>query len=172
MLNVFREFRTLRRGNYMRRLLIVAATAVTLAIPSATLMGLSGSAGAANSHASSVTCTKLTGTETGNVTVSGCTPASAKNTSASAKSVSLALGGYLKWASSGQTTKVSKPHLVTTGKACPSGTSEEVATGTVVAGGTSTYTKTGDAFSASVCITKAGTKKGTIAILKGTTVKL
>ena len=146
----------------MRRFATVALTAVALAIPSATLVGIAAPAGAV-SH---VTCTALTGTTSGTVTVSKCTPASTTYKTVTGTSLKLALGGTLKWAPSGKTTIVGKPTLNTKGKACPKGSTEEVATGKVT-GGTSTYTKKGDVFSASVCLT--GSK---VNILKGSKVLL
>ena len=129
----------------MRRFVTVALTAAALAIPSAALVGIAAPAGAV-SH---VTCSTLKGTTTGTVTVGGCLPTQATNKTVSGASSKLAYGGTLKWAPSGKTTIVSKPKL-TTGKACPAGSTEEIATGTVT-GGTSAYTKKGDVFSAKVC---------------------
>lgn len=145
----------------MRRFVTVALTAAALAIPSAALVGIAAPAGAV-SH---VTCSTLTGTTTGTVTVGGCVPTQSTNKTVSGKSSQLAKGGTLKWAPSGKTTIVSKPTL-TTGKACPAGSSEEIATGKVT-GGTSAYTKKGDVFSAKVCI-----KGSKVSILKGSKVLL
>lgn len=145
----------------MRRFVTVALTAAALAIPSAALVGITSPAGAV-SH---VTCSTLTGTTTGTVTVGGCVPTQSTNKTVSGKSTQLASGGTLKWAPSGKTTIVSKPKL-SKGTACPKGSTESIATGTVT-GGTSSYTKKGDVFSAKVCIT--GTK---VSILKGSKVLL
>ena len=147
----------------MRRFVTVALTAAALAIPSAALVGLAAPAGAV-SH---VTCTALTGTEKGSVTVSKCTPASTTYKTVTGTSSKLATGGTLKWAPSGKTTIVSKPKLKAGGTGCASGSTKEVATGTVT-GGTATYTKKGDVFSATVCLAKSGA----VSILKGTKVLL
>jgi hypothetical protein len=149
----------------MRRLIMSATAVVALATPAALLaVGNATPAGAASK--SSVSCTALTGTTKGTVTVSKCTPASATNKTVTGTSLKLATGGTLTWAPSGQTTIVSKPKLTVGGKACAKGSTEEVATGSVT-GGTSKYTKKGDVFSASVCLT--GTK---VNILKGSKVLL
>jgi hypothetical protein len=149
----------------MRRLIMSATAVVALATPAA-LLAVGNAAPAGAAAKSSVTCTALTGTTTGTVTVSKCTPASSTNKTVTGTSIKLATGGTLTWAPSKQTTIVGKPKLTLGGKACPKGSSEEIATGSVT-GGTSKYTKKGDVFSASVCL--SGTK---VSILKNSKVLL
>jgi hypothetical protein len=148
----------------MRRFVAVALTAAAIAVPSATVLAVSGSAEGAATH--SIACSGLSGTETGTVTVSKCLPAKAGYTSVKGTSTKLATGGTLTW-NNGKTTIVGKPKLNLTGKACPKGDTEDTATGSVT-GGTAANTKKGDTFSASVCITKTGA----ISILKNSKVDL
>lgn len=148
----------------MRRFVAVALTAAALAVPSATIIAVSGSAEGAATH--SIACSALSGTEKGTVTVSSCLPAKAGYTSVKGTSTKLATGGTLTW-NNGKTTIVGKPKLNLKGTACPKGDTEDTATG-LVTGGTAANTKKGDTFSASVCITKAGA----ISLLKNTKVDL
>ena len=80
----------------MRRSFVAAATVTALVLPaSITALVLSTPASAAGS---SVTCKKLTGTISSNITISKCTPESKTNKSASAPAASLATGGgTLTW---------------------------------------------------------------------------
>ncbi|HXQ59962.1 MAG TPA: hypothetical protein VN799_07675, partial [Acidimicrobiales bacterium] len=79
----------------MRRLLTAVATVAALAMPaSIAAFTLSSPASAAGS---SVTCKKLTGTITGNITISKCSPKSKTNKSASGVAASLATGGTVTW---------------------------------------------------------------------------
>ena len=159
----------------MRRVILGVATLATLAVPVA--IATVTLAPAANAG-SSLTCTKLKGTETGTVTVSKCSVVSAdKKTykSLSGSALNLATGGTLTWTSSGATTIVGPPTLSTPTGGCkatkpgkaPTQT-ETLATGTVT-GGTSAVTHAGDTYRIEICIT---TKNGKLALVKGTSVSL
>ena len=148
----------------MRRFPVAVALVAALAVPSAAVVGLSGTAGAGNAVLGT-SCAKLSGTITGTVTISTCSPKLATYASASAKSSSLATGGTLKWKTSGKTTIIAKPTLTTvaTPNCTVAGSSEEKAVGAIT-GGTATYTKKGTTFRASVCISPSGA----LSLAKGT----
>ena len=131
----------------MRKLPVVLALVSALAVPSAVAVGLSGTAGAATTPS----CGTLTGTAATTVTISKCTPVKAGYTSASGKSSSLENGGTLTWSSSKKTTTIAKPKLTKVTNKCGSGYTEEKATGKIT-GGSSTYTKKGETFTAYVCV--------------------
>jgi hypothetical protein len=123
-----------------------------------------GSGGCSSTCAASVHCAKLTGTATGRMTISQCTPKSATNKSAT----SVALGDTLTWNNSGQTTVESPIATTSPGRgACAARATEEVVTGAVT-GGTSTYVAVGDPVSASICVTPSGK----LSLVKGTTFSL
>jgi hypothetical protein len=155
----------------MRRLFTVAAAAVALSIPASVAgVGLvsSGSAFAA----SSITCSSLKGTISGNITIGKCLPSGGKGyKSASALATSLATGGTLTWSNSGATTTVT---LATTSPgqgSCKKGNVEFDATGTVTAASTTGVgiPAVGDSTSARACVE---TKNGKITLVKGTTFTL
>jgi|HubBroStandDraft_1064217.scaffolds.fasta_scaffold99384_1 hypothetical protein len=136
----------------MRRLLLASTAVVTLAVPAGFLVAAT-SPSTAWASGSSVTCKSLKGTITGSFTVSKCSPKSKTNKSASGSSSSLAGGtGTLTWTKSGQTTDVSLTINQVTPSTCKKGADEYSVTGSVVAGGNSTYTNTGDAVSGDACI--------------------
>jgi hypothetical protein len=65
-------------------------------------------------------------------------------------------GGTLTWSTSKKTTIIAKPTVkAVSPDKCAKGSTEEKATGKVT-GGTATYTKKGETFTASICISKAG----------------
>ena len=140
----------------MRKFPVAIALVAALAVPSAAVVGLSGTAGAGNAVLGT-SCAKLTGTVTGTVTMSTCVPKQATYASASAKSSSLLNGGTLTWKTSKKTTVIAKPTLtsVTPVTCTVAGSAEETATGAIT-GGTATYTKKGTTFTATVCISPAG----------------
>jgi len=159
----------------MRRVILGVAALATMAVPVG-IVTLT-MAPAANAS-SSITCTKLKGTETGVVTVSKCSvPSADKKTykSLGGSAVQLATGGSLSWTSSGATTIVSAPTLSTPSGGCkatkpgkaPTQT-ETLATGTVT-GGTSAVTHVGDTYRIELCIT---IKNGKLSLVKGTVVSL
>jgi len=120
----------------------------------------------------SLTCAKLSGTETGSVTVKKCAvPKADKKTFkslAATNAAALATGGTLTWASSGDKVTVSAPTLgAAPAGACPAKDPGENATGTVV-GGDGVVTHNGDPFKTTVCISKSGK----ISAAKGTVVEL
>jgi hypothetical protein len=136
----------------MRRLLVTVTVVATLALP-ATFSAFALSSPA--SAASGVSCQKLTGTITGDITISKCTPKSKTNKTASGLAVSLASSGTLTWSKSGQTTNVTLSTSSPGQGACKAGSTEYDVTGTVT-GGTSTYTQSGDAVSGKACVTSGG----------------
>jgi len=148
----------------MRRVFLVVASVTAMALPvSLAAVSLSTPAGAA----SGVACKKLTGTATGNFTVTKCTPKSKQNKKATGSSTSLATGsGTITWSPSHGTTTVSLSETQS-GSSCPAGSTEYVVTGSVT-GGTSTYTSAGDAVSGDVCL--SGT--GKLTLVKGTSMTL
>ena len=120
----------------------------------------------------SLTCTKLSGSETGSVTVKKCSvPKADKKTFKSltaANATALATGGTLTWASSGDHVTVGTPVLTSAPPGtCPSKDTAEVATGTVTVGD-GVVTHNGDTFKTTVCIAKSGKLKNA----KGTVVDL
>jgi hypothetical protein len=148
----------------MRRFL-VAITAMTVVALPASVAAVS-LASPASAAASSVSCKKLSGNISGNVTISKCKPKSKTNKSASAPATSLASGGTITWASSGQTTTVTLS-INQSGTACPKGDNEYIVTGSVT-GGTSSYTKSGDAVNGEACLTGSGN----LSLVKKTSITL
>ncbi len=151
----------------MRRLIMVVAAVVTVAVPtSIAAVALAPSAGAS----SGTTCAKLSGSITGPITFKKCTFTSGKdktNKSLVGSAAKLAGGGTLTWSPSGQTTIVGSPSFSSPGQgACKAKYTEYIAHGTVT-GGTSTHTQSGDSFSSTVCV-----KGSKIELLKGTVAHL
>ena len=90
----------------MRRILTMVALAATITIPASVAVTTLGSAGPAFAS-SSVTCSKLKGSDSGTVTISKCTPSGGKGyKSASGTAATLATGGNITWKSSKATTTV------------------------------------------------------------------
>jgi hypothetical protein len=137
----------------MRRLFIAAAVASAVALPvSVTAVAFAGPASAA---ATPVACKKLSGTITGSITISKCSPKSKTNKSAGGLAASLASGGTITWTPSNQTTTVSLSVSSPGQGACKKGSTEYDVTGSVT-GGTSTYTHSGDAVAGKACATSGG----------------
>ena len=137
----------------MRRFPVAIALVAALAVPSAAVVGLSGTAGAVVLGSS---CAKLTGTASTTVTISVCSPKVATYASATGTSAALLNGGTLTWSTSKKTTVIAKPTVTSvTPNTCASGSSEIKAVGKIT-GGTATYTKAGTTFTAYVCVTSAG----------------
>ena len=110
---------------------------------------------------SSVLCAKVTGSATGTMTLSKCTPKTAGDKTATAA----AFGSTWTWKASRQTTVASLDAPSSPGQgACGSGQTEEDVSGSVT-GGTSTYTAVGDAVTAQICVTASGQ----LSLVKGTT---
>lgn len=151
----------------MRRILFAAAMGLGAAVPIGAGVIAAGP-GLASAAGSSVKCSALTGTITGNVTVSSCTPANKKYTSASAPTTALAGGGgTVTWTPSNKTTTITVT-FKQAGTACPAGTSEYEAKGKVT-GSTASYTKTGDKVKVDVCV---DTTTGAITLAPGSKVAL
>jgi hypothetical protein len=150
----------------MRRLFLVAVSVATISVPvSFVAVGLASPAGAA----SGVACKKLSGSlnGSGTFTVSKCTPKNKQDTKATGATASLATGsGSITWSPSHGTTSISAT-FTQSGTSCKKGSSEYVISGSVT-GGTSTYTASGDAVSADVCVTNAGK----FSLVKGTSMHL
>jgi hypothetical protein len=106
---------------------------------------------------STVKCGTLTGTATGTVTISHCSPTNSKYVSASAPTASLASGsGTITWSPSGKTTTFTDTFSqATTNRCASSGGTEYDAKGKVT-GGTAAYTKVGDKVKAAVCLDSSG----------------
>jgi hypothetical protein len=154
----------------MRRIVTSVAALAFVATPISLLAVGGATPSGATTKPASIVCTKVSGSVTGKVTVSGCTvPAKDKTLYASASAPVTALrdGGNLTWSSSKKTTKISKPTTSTTGTACKSvkGTSEIAAKGTVLKGSTAAITPTGQPFAVDVCL---NTTTGAISIAPGT----
>jgi len=153
----------------MRRLILVVTAVATVAVPtSIAVVTMAPQAGAA----SGTTCAKLSGNVASTITFKKCFFTSGKdktNKSLSGQGLSLASGGTLTWAPSGQTTIVSAPSFTSPGQgSCKPKNTEYIANATVV-GGTSTHTQSGDNFSATVCVKNSNNK---ISLLKGTVATL
>ena len=147
----------------MRRLLLAAGAAVSMAVP-LSAAGLATSAGAA---VTPPTCAKLAGTIATSITVSKCSPTNAQYVSGSAPTSKVASGsGTLTWSPSKRTTTI-KVTFKQSGTACPAGSTEYVAAGTVT-GGTATYTAKGQAVSVKVCASSTGS----LSLVPGTKAKL
>ena len=153
----------------MRRLFMVLAAVTTVAVPvgiaTVTL------APAASAHVS-LTCAKLSGSESGSVTVKKCAVSKADKklykSLTAANATALATGGTLTWESSGKHVTVGAPTLSSgPAGACPSKDTTETATGTVVSGD-GVVTHNGDTFKTTVCITSSGKIKNA----KGTVIEL
>lgn len=136
----------------MRRLLSTLAAVFAAALPASVVAVTVATAPAA--AAQTIHCSKLTGTITGAIVVSGCSPKNKHDKSVTGLATKLATGGPLKWSPSRQTTVIAKPTETSPGQgSCPTGDTEYVANGKVT-GGTSSYTKKGQTFSAEVCVAK------------------
>lgn len=109
------------RGNYMRRLLLLAAA---LAIPASglSLALATGPASAASGPKGKTVCSSVAGTETGTVTISGCADSNGANTGGASTPIgtlSLGTGGTVTWVS-GQTATFGASTLTpTSAKHCP-----------------------------------------------------
>lgn len=109
-----------------------------------------------------VQCAKLSGTLTGAISISKCTPASASIKSASSASLAK---GTLTWSASGQTTVANLNPLVSRGQGgCSKKSTEQDLYGSVT-GGTSTYTAPGAPIAARICVATSGK----VSLVKGTT---
>jgi hypothetical protein len=110
---------------------------------------------------SSVQCAKVTGSATGSMTLSKCSPKAAGYKAATA----VPFGNTLTWKTSRQTTVASLDATTSPGQgACVAGDTEEDVSGSVT-GGTSTYTAVGDTVAAQICVTPSGK----LSLVKGTT---
>ena len=146
----------------MRRVMLGVAALAMMAVPvgvaTVTL------APAANAG-SSISCTKLSGSISGTITIKKCSPKNKLYKSLAGTATLLAGGGALKWSPGGQTTIVSAPSTTSPGQgACKPKHTEYISSGTVT-GGTSTYTHAGDTFHSETCVAT----NGKIALLKGST---
>lgn len=153
----------------MRRMILMVAALATVAVPTSIAVVTLAPAASAGV---SLTCAKLSGSESGSVTTKKCSVTKADKKTykelTAPNATALEAGGTLKWSSSGTTTVISKPTLTNApAGACPSKDSGIIATGTVT-GGTSAVTHSGDTFRAEVCISSKGKLKNA----KGTVVDL
>lgn len=98
----------------MRRALLLAA-ALAIPVSGASVVALSGTAGAAVK----INCTTITGNALTTITVSGCSGGNTGGSSEPVQSTALANGGTIDWVS-GSSTTISKPTLTSTSaKKCP-----------------------------------------------------
>jgi hypothetical protein len=148
----------------MRRILMLAAT---LAIPaSGVALAMTGTQAwaAAKGPNGKVTCTTITGNDTGTITVSGCTDSGSAVTGTGSEPIEgadLATGGTITWLS-GKTTTINAPSLTSTNaKKCPGyvkGASSEPAadkvSGTVKSD--TSGLKLPGSFKGAVCISQSG----------------
>ncbi len=99
----------------------ILGAALALSISGVALVS-GGQAFAATGPKGKVTCSSITGTASGTVTVSGCIDAKGASTGGSSQplpTTSLALGGTVTWVN-GKTTTFSQPSIVATNaKKCP-----------------------------------------------------
>jgi hypothetical protein len=141
----------------MRRMIVAAAALAALATP-ASLFVVGGSTVAGAATPKSLVCSKVSGSDKSNVTISSCAvpKADAKTyASASGKATSLEKGGTITWTSSKKTTVLKLK--VTSSTGCAVGDLTEKATGSVTGGTASTaVTSKGQLVSLTVCINKAG----------------
>jgi len=110
-----------------------------------------------------VTCAKVSGKLTGNISLKKCIPKSPTNKSAKGAGASLTASGTLTWKKSHQTTMVSASASSVGQGGCKNGSTERDVTGSVT-GGTSTYTHSGDYVYVRLCV--AGS--GAVSLVKGT----
>ncbi len=155
----------------MRRILTMVALAATITIPASVAVTTLGSAGPAFAS-SSVTCSKLKGSDSGTVTISKCTPSGGKGyKSASGTAATLATGGNITWKSSKATTTVGDASVTSPGQGgCKKGSTEYDFTGKVTAASTSGtgIPAVNDTVSARACVTS----KGALSLVKGTVMDL
>jgi len=153
----------------MRRTLAVAVAVAGLAAPASALVW-GGTASAGPAH-SSIQCNKLSGTISGPITIKKCDPKEKAFKQATGSASALVHGGTLTW-SNGETTKVGSlafTQITTNPAQCPKKGSDEYYTTGTVTGGTSTYTKAGDALSSKTCVI---VKTQKLSLAKGTTMSL
>jgi hypothetical protein len=139
----------------MRRMIVAAAALAALATP-ASLFVVGGST-VAGATPKSLVCSKVSGSDKSNVTISECAvpKADAKTyASASGKASSLEKGGTITWTSSKKTTVLKLTVKSSTG--CAAGNLTEKATGSVTGGTASTaITSKGQPVSLTVCVNTA-----------------
>jgi large repetitive protein len=121
-----------------------------------------------NPAPSHVSCSSLTGTAAGQVTVSHCKPATTGYASGSFAATSILGSGSTKtvstWSPSGKTNTLSWNPIQNIGQgSCPNGSTEIDVTGTIVKGGKATYLKLADAVSLHLC-----DENGSLSLLTGT----
>ena len=135
----------------MRRMtLAVVALAIPISAASLTFAGPAGAAPhKATKAASAQTCTKVTGTISGNLTFSGCTGGLGKG---SALATSLQTGGTITWQGKGKGgTSFSMAVSTPSSNGCSKGFTEYDGTGTVTAD-TSKKVAIGSSVSARACV--------------------
>jgi hypothetical protein len=158
----------------MRRVLLVAATAVAASVP--TSIGIVGTSQPAFAG-SGVTCTKVSGRFTASLVIRNCTvPPLDRRTYGSASVVvsTLASGGTITWTKSGATTTLGPATITSPGRGrCGVFSTEHDITATVT-GGTAVVTSAGDTFSADICVFKTtpAYMASMIKIVKGTTASI
>lgn len=158
----------------MRRVLLVAATAVALSVPASVgLVGISSPAFAV----SALTCMKVSGHFNTSITIRKCTvPTTDRKGYGSASVVvsTLASGGTLTWSKSRATTTLGPASISSPGRGRCGRFSTEHDITAAVTGGTSAVTSTGNTFSADVCVykTTAGYMSDMTKLVMGTTASI
>ncbi|HLN15429.1 MAG TPA: hypothetical protein VK277_01635 [Acidimicrobiales bacterium] len=134
----------------MRRLLLsVAALAIPVSTASAISIGIAGPAGAS----APVSCTKVVGVITGNITFKGCGGGLGKGT---APAASLATGGTITWLGRIKGTTTVALSVTSPGQGgCKKNSTEYDATGTVTAD-TTGVVSVGDPVSGRACLSPSG----------------
>ena len=141
----------------MRRILLSAVIGLGFAVPAGAAVIGAGSQ-AASAAPASVSCKGLSGTVTGNITISKCKPKNASYKTASGATSSLETGGNFTWEPSGKTSASDNTTVSSPGQGgCAAGSTEEDATGTVTSRSKgNTYTPIGQVISLRVCVDGSG----------------
>ncbi|MFZ0665802.1 MAG: hypothetical protein WAM97_08595 [Acidimicrobiales bacterium] len=141
----------------MRKFLLVGAFMV-LPVSAMGVVAAAGTAFAAKPAGTSVKCKNITGTITGNVSVTKCNDKANTGGSGSAPASSLISGsGKITWNGTG-TTKLDNVVPTQAGTACPSGSTEYMVTGDVKGGtgAAKTSIPKGWTFTVNVCVDGSG----------------
>jgi hypothetical protein len=137
--------------------------AAALAIPVSGLSVVALNGGVAGAAAAKISCTTISGTASGDITISGCTGGNTGGSSKPTPATSLETGGTIDWVS-GSTTTFAAPTLKSvSAKKCPgyvkkgsNNPSAESAKGTVTAD-SGDGLKVPGKYSGEVCISSSGT---------------
>jgi hypothetical protein len=132
------------------RIMMGAVAATAIAVP---IAGLAASGPASAAKTKTISCTKISGSSTGNVQLKSCTG----NTGGSSKKfpgTTLEAGGTITW-TNGKTTTFSAATLGS-GTKCKAGDTDVTATGTVTGDTTKSAKPIPGVYSGEVCVNAAG----------------